>query len=52
MIGLIRFALKQRLLTVGAALAVAGLGVYSAMNIAIDSFPDVSNVQVQIITEP
>jgi len=52
MIKLIRFALKQRLLTVAAALGIAGFGVYSAMNIPIDSFPDVSNVQVQIITEP
>jgi cobalt-zinc-cadmium resistance protein CzcA len=27
-------------------------GIWSAANISIDSFPDVSNVQVQIITEP
>lgn len=52
MIKLIRFALKQRLMTVAAALGIAGFGVWSALNIPIDSFPDVSNVQVQIITEP
>ena len=28
------------------------LGVWSVLNLSIDSFPDVSNVQVQIITEP
>ena len=49
---LIKFALKQRLLTVAAALGIAMFGVFSAMTISIDSFPDVSNVQVQIITEP
>jgi cobalt-zinc-cadmium resistance protein CzcA len=53
MIGrLIKFALKQRLLTVATALGIALFGVFSASTIAIDSFPDVSNVQVQIITEP
>jgi cobalt-zinc-cadmium resistance protein CzcA len=49
---LIRFALKQRLMTVAVALGMAFFGIWSAANISIDSFPDVSNVQVQIITEP
>lgn len=49
---LIRFALKQRLMTVACALGIAMFGIWSAANISIDSFPDVSNVQVQIITEP
>lgn len=51
-IALIRFALKHRLFTIAMSLVVAGLGIWSALNIAVDSFPDVSNVQVQIITEP
>ena len=49
---LIRFALNQRLMTVALAVGIAMLGVYSAITIPVDSFPDVSNVQVQIITEP
>jgi cobalt-zinc-cadmium resistance protein CzcA len=49
---LIRFALKQRLMTIACAVGIAMFGIWSAANISIDSFPDVSNVQVQIITEP
>ncbi len=49
---LIQFALVNRLLTVVAIFGVACLGVWSMLNIPIDSFPDVSNVQVQVITEP
>lgn len=49
---LIRFALKHRLFTIAVSLFLAGFGIWSAVNIAVDSFPDVSNVQVQIITEP
>jgi cobalt-zinc-cadmium resistance protein CzcA len=48
----IDFALNQRLLTVGAFVCMIFLGIWSVFNIPIDSFPDVSNVQVQIITEP
>ena len=49
---IIRYCLTHRIFTVGTALLVAAFGVYSAMTIAVDSFPDVSNVQVQVITEP
>ncbi|MBX3138212.1 efflux RND transporter permease subunit [Candidatus Obscuribacterales bacterium] len=49
---LIRVALKQRLLTLIVAVGVVAFGIWSMLNIPIDSFPDVSNVQVQIITEP
>jgi len=49
---LIKFALNQRLLTVAAAFGVAFFGIWSMLTIPVDSFPDVSNVQVQIITEP
>ena len=34
-----------------ATLLVAGLGVYSALNLPIDAVPDLTNVQVQVITE-
>lgn len=49
---LIRVALTQRMLTLVIAVAIAAIGIWSMLNIPIDSFPDVSNVQVQIITEP
>ncbi len=49
---LITFALTQRLLTVAAFVALAGLGIWSMLHLSVDSFPDVSNVQVQILTEP
>lgn len=49
---LIEFALKNRLLTAAAVVGIACFGIWSMLNISVDSFPDVSNVQVQIITEP
>lgn len=49
---LIQFALTNRLLTAAAIIGVACMGIWSMLNISVDSFPDVSNVQVQIITEP
>lgn len=49
---LIQFALINRLLTAAAIFGVACMGVWSMLNISVDSFPDVSNIQVQIITEP
>lgn len=49
---LIEFALHQRAFTFFIMAAVIVVGVHSIYNISTDSFPDVSNVQVQIITEP
>lgn len=49
---LIEFALKQRMMTAAAVVVIALVGVWSMFNLPVDSFPDVSNVQVQIITEP
>lgn len=49
---LISFALKQRLLSLFAVLVLTVAGIYSLLKLPVDSFPDVSNVQVQIITEP
>lgn len=48
---LIRFALTQRLLTLLMALLIAGLGVYSALHLPIDAFPDVSPTQVKVIVK-
>ncbi len=49
---LIEFALKQRMLTAAAVIVIALVGSWCMFNLPVDSFPDVSNVQVQIITEP
>jgi cobalt-zinc-cadmium resistance protein CzcA len=49
--GLIRSALKQRLIVVVVALALLGFGFSAVGNLSVDAFPDVTNVQVQIATE-
>ena len=49
---IISFALTQRLITVCATVGLALLGLWSMLHLSVDAFPDVSNVQVQIITEP
>ncbi|MFN8659620.1 MAG: CusA/CzcA family heavy metal efflux RND transporter [Candidatus Obscuribacterales bacterium] len=49
---LIAFALRQRVITLMLMAAVIALGAYSIFTLPTDSFPDVSNVQVQILTEP
>ena len=48
---LIDAALRNRFLVLMATLLVAGLGVYSALHLPIDAVPDLTNVQVQVITE-
>src|SRR5690349_2868795 len=48
---LINAALHNRFLVVVATLLVAGVGVYSALHLPIDAVPDLTNVQVQVITE-
>jgi len=49
---LITFSLSHRLLVSVATLAVIVAGIFAMLSLPVDSFPDVSNVQVQIITEP
>jgi len=48
---LIETALRNRFIVVMGTLLVAGMGVYSALNLPIDAVPDLTNVQVQVITE-
>ena len=48
---LIDGALRNRFLVLAFTLLVAGLGVYSASRLPIDAVPDLTNVQVQVITE-
>lgn len=47
---LIRFALRQRMLTVLASLLLIGIGIWSFRQLPIDAVPDITNVQVQINT--
>ena len=49
--GLVRAALKQRLIVVVIALALLAFGLHAARKLSVDAFPDVTNVQVQIATE-
>ncbi len=48
---LVTLALRQRLLVILACIALIGFGVHSVTQLPIDAFPDVTNVQVQILAE-
>lgn len=48
---LIEFSLQNRFLVIIFVLIVAGAGVYNALRIPIDAVPDMTNTQVQILTE-
>jgi len=47
---LIRFSVSQRLLVFFMVLMITGAGIYSLRTLPIDAVPDVTNVQVQILT--
>lgn len=48
---IIERSIAQRFLIVLAAVAVLALGVYSALRLNLDAFPDVTNIQVVVNTE-
>ena len=48
---IIESSLNNRFFVLMATLLVGGLGVYSALHLSIDAVPDLTNVQVQVITE-
>lgn len=48
--GIIRFSVHQRLLVTLLVAVMIGLGVYSLIQLPLDAVPDVTNVQVQILT--
>src|SRR5215467_12864464 len=48
--GLIQFAVSQRLLVLLMVAILIGAGIYSFQHLPIDAVPDVTNVQVQILT--
>ena len=47
---ILEFALRQRVLVLLGALALIGIGLWSAFRLPIDAVPDITNVQVQINT--
>ncbi len=47
---LVDFAIKNRLLVIFAVLLVASLGLRAMQRLPIDAVPDVTNVQVQVLT--
>src|SRR5947209_16888658 len=48
---IIESSLNNRFFVLMATALVAGLGLYSAGHLPIDAVPDLTNVQVQVITE-
>ncbi|MDL1878486.1 efflux RND transporter permease subunit, partial [Cytophagia bacterium CHB2] len=48
---LISFSLRNRVLIFIVTLLLVGLGVNAWLQIPIDAFPDVTNIQVQVISE-
>jgi cobalt-zinc-cadmium resistance protein CzcA len=48
---ILQFSLRYRVAVLGAAIALALLGLWSFRHLSIDAVPDITNVQVQINTE-
>ncbi|NUQ21163.1 MAG: efflux RND transporter permease subunit, partial [Gemmatimonadaceae bacterium] len=48
---LVRFALRQRLLVIGATLLLVLLGLRAIDNLPVEAFPDVEDVHVQVISQ-
>ena len=48
---LVALALNQRFVVAILTLFVVGYGVHSALKLPIDAFPDVTNIQVQVISQ-
>ena len=48
---LLSFSLRQRVLVVAMTCLLAGGGFYAFQSLPIDAFPDVTNIQVQVLTE-
>ena len=47
---IIRFSVNQRLLVMLMVAGLVGAGIYSLLRLPIDAVPDVTNVQVQVLT--
>src|SRR5499426_90374 len=47
---IVRFAVTQRLLVLLMVAIMIGCGIYSLQQLPIDAVPDVTNIQVQVLT--
>ena len=47
---LLRFALKQRFITLLMGLTLVGLGIWAFRQLKIEAYPDISDTQVVVIT--
>ncbi|HRI37485.1 MAG TPA: CusA/CzcA family heavy metal efflux RND transporter [Nitrospira sp.] len=50
-VSLLEFSLRQRMLVIGLAGLLSVVGVIAFESIPIDAYPDVTNIQVQVLTE-
>lgn len=48
---LLEFSLRQRILVLGLACLLSFVGLLAFQSIPIDAYPDVTNIQVQVLTE-
>jgi len=48
---ILKFALEQRLLVILATFILIGSGLWAMKKLPVDAFPDVTNIQVQILTQ-
>src|SRR6188472_946212 len=48
---LVEFSLRQRILVLGLACLLSLVGVFAFQALPIDAYPDVTNIQVQVLTE-
>jgi cobalt-zinc-cadmium resistance protein CzcA len=51
MISILTFCIRQWVLMLVGALALGVGGIYALWNLPIDAFPDVTNIQVQVVTK-
>nr|UXE44281.1 cobalt-zinc-cadmium resistance protein CzcA [uncultured bacterium] len=47
---LLRFALRQRFITITLTIVLIGLGIYSYRQLKIEAYPDISDTQVVVVT--
>ncbi|MCA0901989.1 efflux RND transporter permease subunit [Microbulbifer agarilyticus] len=47
----LRFSIERRFLVLSASLVIVVLGLWSVQRLPVDAVPDITNVQVQILTE-
>ncbi|NJL16322.1 MAG: efflux RND transporter permease subunit, partial [Nitrospira sp.] len=50
-VSLLEFSLRQRILVIGLASVLSVMGVIAFESIPIDAYPDVTNIQVQVLTD-